>query len=56
MKKSRTALISSHKLKRFTEDVMKNKAWVPGPGQYNIGPPKTNWRLAFVQALKKANN
>ena len=38
--KSQTVLIYPHKISRFTENVMKKTAWVPGPGTYNLGPPK----------------
>ena len=37
--KGRLASIYPYKTSRFTEQLVKSKKWVPGPGAYNIGPP-----------------
>lgn len=38
--KTKAAVIFPYKAKGFTETVMKNSTNTPGPGAYNIGPPK----------------
>ena len=39
-KKPRLAGIFPYKTQRFTDQVVKSKKWVPGPGAYEIGPPR----------------
>lgn len=39
-KKSRVAGIFPYKTSRFTDEVIKNKSWVPGPGTYGDILPK----------------
>ena len=38
--KNRTAVFLPYKFQRFADVAAKAKAWVPGPGAYNIGPPE----------------
>jgi hypothetical protein len=38
VEKSRTTKITQYKDTRFTEQVMKDKKWVPGPGSYDPIP------------------
>ena len=38
VKKTTSALITKYKFLRTTEEVIKNKKWVPGPGAYDILP------------------